>query len=202
MPAPEQSWAVRGFDLSVRAGEVVALVGPSGSGKSTLLYLLCGFDRPEQGRIQIDGQDIADWPVDRLRRQIAWVSQRVMLFDQTIEDNIRMGQPQASAEQVEQAARAAHAWDFISQLPLGLATPLGSLGDRLSGGQRQRIAMARAFLKDAPILLLDEATSALDRESEQAVLQGLADLMKGRTVLLISHAPERLIHVDRTVVLG
>lgn len=202
LPAPEQSWAVRGFDLSVRAGEVVALVGPSGSGKSTLLYLLCGFDRPEQGRIQIDGQDIADWPVDRLRRQIAWVSQRVMLFDQTIEDNIRMGQPQASAEQVEQAARAAHAWDFISQLPLGLATPLGSLGDRLSGGQRQRIAMARAFLKDAPILLLDEATSALDRESEQAVLQGLADLMKGRTVLLISHAPERLIHVDRTVVLG
>ncbi len=198
----QRDWAIQDFSLAVGVGEVVALVGPSGSGKSTLLYLLCGFDQPAQGRINIDGQDIAHWPVDRLRSQLAWVSQRVMLFDQTIEDNIRMGNPQASAAQVEQAARAAHAWTFIEQLPLGLKTPLGSLGDRLSGGQRQRIAMARAFLKDAPILLLDEATSALDRESEQAVLQGLADLMKGRTVLLISHAPERLIHVDRTITLG
>jgi ABC-type multidrug transport system fused ATPase/permease subunit len=134
-----------------------------------------------------------------LRQNIAVVGQRVMLFDDTIRQNILLGRPDASEQEVIAAAQAAHAWPFIEALPLGLDTPLGSLGDRLSGGQRQRIAIARAFLKDAPILLLDEATSALDKDSEQAVLQGLNVLMAGRTVVMVSHAPERLTGLHRTV---
>ena len=191
--------AIENLSLEVHPNEVVAVIGPSGSGKSTLLYLLAGFDQPTTGSISIDGQPLSQLALQQLRNNIALVSQRVMLFDASIGENIRMGRPSATSEEVIQAAKAAHAWEFIQKLPQQLDTPLGSLGDRLSGGQRQRMAIARAFIKDAPILLLDEATSALDKDSEQAVLEGLSGLIKGRTVILVSHAPERLIRVDRTI---
>jgi subfamily B ATP-binding cassette protein MsbA len=194
--------AIQNLSLEVHPNEVVAVIGPSGSGKSTLLYLLAGFDQPSGGRISIDGQPLGQLPLQQLRQNIALVSQRVMLFDASIGENIRMGRPGATNDDVIEAAKAAHAWEFIQKLPQQLDTPLGSLGDRLSGGQRQRMAIARAFLKDAPILLLDEATSALDKDSEQAVLQGLQQLMQGRTVLLVSHAPERLLGVTRTINFG
>ena len=198
----QETQALQHLSFHIAPREVIALVGPSGSGKSTVLYLLAGFAQPQAGEILIDGRSISEIDVYRLRQNIALVGQRVMLFDDTIRQNILLGRPEASEEDVIAAARAAHAWPFIEALPQGLDTPLGSLGDRLSGGQRQRIAIARAFLKDAPILLLDEATSALDKESEQAVLQGLNELMAGRTVLMVSHAPERLTGVHRLVSLG
>ncbi len=198
----QETQALEHLSFHIAPREVIALVGPSGSGKSTVLYLLAGFAQPQAGEILIDGRSISEIDVYRLRQNIALVGQRVMLFDDTIRQNILLGRPEASEQEVIAAARAAHAWPFIEALPQGLDTPLGSLGDRLSGGQRQRIAIARAFLKDAPILLLDEATSALDKESEQAVLQGLNELMAGRTVLMVSHAPERLTGVHRLVSLG
>ncbi len=198
----QQTQALQHLSFHIAPREVIALVGPSGSGKSTVLYLLAGFAKPQAGEILVDGRPISEIDVYRLRQNIALVGQRVMLFDDTIRQNILLGRPEASEEDVIAAARAAHAWPFIEALPQGLDTPLGSLGDRLSGGQRQRIAIARAFLKDAPILLLDEATSALDKESEQAVLQGLNELMAGRTVLMVSHAPERLTGVHRLVSLS
>lgn len=189
----------RQLSFSVSPGEVVAITGPSGEGKSTIFHLLAGFDEPQGGVVSIDGKAPAQWGLGVVRANLALVGQRVVLFDQSIGENILMGRPGARPEEVEAAARAAHAWEFISQLPEGLQTQVGALGDRLSGGQRQRIAIARAFLKDAPILLLDEATSALDKDSEAAVLSGLSGLMAGRTVLLISHAPERLLRVDRVL---
>ncbi|MEN9765361.1 MAG: lipid export permease/ATP-binding protein MsbA [Pseudomonadota bacterium] len=198
----QETQALQHLSFHIAPREVIALVGPSGSGKSTVLYLLAGFAQPQAGEILIDGRSMSEIDVYRLRQNIALVGQRVMLFDDTIRQNILLGRPEASEQEVIAAARAAHAWPFIESLPQGLDTPLGSLGDRLSGGQRQRIAIARAFLKDAPILLLDEATSALDKESEQAVLQGLNELMAGRTVLMVSHAPERLTGVHRLVSLG
>lgn len=194
--------AIQGISLEVHPNEVLAIVGPSGSGKSTLLYLIAGFDRPSSGQILIDGQSPLDLTMNRLRHNIALVNQRVMLFDETIGANIRMGKPDAKNEEVIAAAKAAFAWEFISRLPDGLDTPLGSLGDRLSGGQRQRIAMARAFLKNAPILLLDEATSALDKDSEQSVLDALEQLVKGKTVLFVSHSHERFLGITRTVTIG
>ncbi|MEK9812788.1 MAG: ABC transporter transmembrane domain-containing protein [Bordetella sp.] len=194
--------AIQGISLEVHPNEVLAIVGPSGSGKSTLLYLIAGFDRPSSGQILIDGQLPLDLTMNRLRHNIALVNQRVMLFDETIGANIRMGKPDAKNEEVIAAAKAAFAWEFISRLPDGLDTPLGSLGDRLSGGQRQRIAMARAFLKNAPILLLDEATSALDKDSEQSVLDALEQLVKGKTVLFVSHSHERFLGITRTVTIG
>jgi subfamily B ATP-binding cassette protein MsbA len=194
--------AIQGISLEVHPNEVLAIVGPSGSGKSTLLYLIAGFDRPSSGQILIDGQSPLDLTINRLRHNIALVNQRVMLFDETIGANIRMGKSDAKNEEVIAAAKAAFAWEFISRLPDGLDTPLGSLGDRLSGGQRQRIAMARAFLKNAPILLLDEATSALDKDSEQSVLDALEQLVKGKTVLFVSHSHERFLGITRTVTIG
>jgi subfamily B ATP-binding cassette protein MsbA len=194
--------ALKDVSFTVAPQQVVALVGPSGSGKSTILYLLAGFAQPQYGDILIDGRSLSDIGLGVLRQNIGLVSQRVMLFDETIRQNILLGRPHATDAEVVRACQAAHAWSFIEALPQGLDTPLGSLGDRLSGGQRQRIAIARAFLKDAPILLLDEATSALDKESEQAVLAGLNDLMAGRTVILVSHAPERLANVTKTIRVG
>ena len=190
------------LSFTISPGEVVTLLGPSGSGKSTVLSLLSRFYRPNQGRISLDGVSIDDWELEVLRRNLALVGQHVMLFDDSIRNNIRMGRLDASNEEVLNAAKASHAWEFIEKLPDQLDTPLGRLGDRLSGGQRQRIAIARAFLKDAPILLLDEATSSLDRESEDAVLDGLERLIQGRTVLMVSHSPERLRGVTRTINLG
>jgi len=198
----QEAHALKDFHLRVEEGESLVLVGPSGSGKSTLLYLLCGFDRPQSGRILIGGQPIESIELQALRANISLVAQRTQLFDLTVRENIALGRPDATREEIVRAAEQAHAMGFIDQLPQGLETPLGALGDRLSGGQRQRIAIARAFLKDAPLLLLDEATSALDKDSEQAVLQGLQELMRGRTVIMVSHAPERLLHVDRTIEFG
>jgi len=200
-PHQEQE-AITDISFTVAPQQVVALVGPSGSGKSTILYLLAGFAEPQAGDILIDGRSLSDIGLGVLRRNIGLVSQRVMLFDETIRQNIVLGKPNATDAEVVKACQAAHARSFIEALPQGLDTPLGSLGDRLSGGQRQRIAIARAFLKDAPILLLDEATSALDKESEQAVLAGLNDLMAGRTVILVSHAPERLANVTKIIRVG
>jgi subfamily B ATP-binding cassette protein MsbA len=194
-----ESWAVRDFSLDVHAGETVALVGPSGSGKSSLLYLLCGFDDPQEGSIHVGGVCTSDMLLAQLRSQISLVGQQVLLFDLTVSENIRLARPSATEEEVIAAVRAANAWDFIRALPKGLDTPLGSLGNSLSGGQRQRLSIARALLKDAPILLLDEATSALDQDSEAAVLEGLGNLMHGRTTILVSHSPERLIQIDRVV---
>lgn len=198
----QEAWALEGFSLSIQPREAVAVVGPSGSGKSTLISLLVRFHKPSSGSILLDGEPIESYGLEELRSNLALVSQRVMLFDGTILENISLGRPQVDRELVIQAAKSAHAWEFIEKLPDQLDTPLGSLGDRLSGGQRQRIAIARAFLKDAPILLLDEATSALDRESEEAVLDGLERLIQGRTVLMVSHSPERLRGLTRTIDFG
>jgi ATP-binding cassette, subfamily B, bacterial MsbA len=200
---PSQAYpAVRELSFRISSGEAVALLGPSGSGKSSVLALLARFYSPSSGDIFIDGLSLRNWDLDELRGNLALVGQNVVLFDDTVGNNIRFGRESASDEEVYFAAKSAHAWEFIERLPKKLDTPIGSLGERLSGGQRQRIAIARAFLKDAPILLLDEATSALDRESEEAVLDGLERLIQGRTVLMVSHSPERLRGVTRTIDLG
>jgi len=198
-PHQQEAWALENFNLAVQPREAVALVGPSGSGKSTLIALLARLHKPNDGRIFLDGKPIDSYGLEELRSNLALVSQRVMLFDGTILENISLGRPTVDRELVIQAARSAHAWEFIERLPNQLDTPLGSLGDRLSGGQKQRLAIARAFLKDAPILLLDEATSALDRESEEAVMDGLDGLIRGRTVLMVSHSPDRLRGISRII---
>jgi ATP-binding cassette subfamily B protein len=186
--------ALAGLDLVAPAGRTTALIGVSGGGKTTALHLLQRFWTPDGGRILIDGQDIAAVSLASLRRRIALVSQDVFLFDGSIRDNIRAGRPEASEEEIAAAARAAHADAFIRQLPDGYDTPVGELGGQVSGGQRQRIALARAFLKDAPVVLLDEFTSALDSETEGIVQRALDELGKGRTILMIAH---RLATVQR-----
>ena len=188
--------------LDVKPGETLALVGPSGSGKSSLIHLLPRFYRPDSGRITLDGHDLADLTLASLRRQIALVSQHVVLFNDTVAANIAYGAPGASREAVEKAAEAAHALAFIRELPQGFDTPIGENGAKLSGGQRQRIAIARALLKDAPLLLLDEATSALDTESERAVQAALEGLMRGRTTLVIAHRLSTVESADRIAVLA
>lgn len=182
--------------LTVRRGEVVALVGMSGGGKSTLTDLIPRFHDVTRGRILVDGVDVREYTQASLRNQIAIVTQETFLFNETIEANIAYGKSDASREGIERAARAAYAHEFIVGLPAGYQTLAGERGVKLSGGQRQRIALARAFLKDPAILILDEATSDLDAESEFIVQQALADLTKDRTVLLIAHrlATVRLAH--------
>jgi ATP-binding cassette, subfamily B, bacterial MsbA len=188
--------ALRDICLTIRRGEVVALVGMSGGGKSTLTDLIPRFHDVTEGRILIDGVDVRRYTQASLRNQIALVTQDTFLFHDTLEANIAYGKPGATKEQIERAARAAYAHDFIAGLSEGYQTMAGERGVKLSGGQRQRIALARAFLKDPPILILDEATSDLDAESEFIVQQALADLTKGRTVVLIAHrlATVRLAH--------
>jgi len=194
--------AVDDVSLEIRPGETVALVGPSGAGKTTLVALLPRFYELTAGRIELDGHDLSDLTLASLRANIGFVSQEIVLFDDTIAANIAYGaRSGASAAEIIAAAQAAHAWDFISQLPLGLETPAGERGVKLSGGQRQRIAIARAFLKDAPVLVLDEATSALDAESERHVQEALATLMRGRTTLVIAHRLSTVENADRIVVL-
>ncbi|MFO7188268.1 MAG: lipid A export permease/ATP-binding protein MsbA [Pseudomonadota bacterium] len=188
--------------LKIRAGETIALVGPSGGGKTTLANLLPRFYAPTAGRITIDGVDIADITLASLRANIALVSQDITLFNDTVAANIgygRMGQ--ATEEEIVRAAEAANAMGFIREMPDGLQTMIGEDGVRLSGGQRQRLAIARAFLKNAPILILDEATSALDTESERQVQAALEELMKGRTTLVIAHRLSTIENADRIVVL-
>ncbi|MFP4207561.1 MAG: lipid A export permease/ATP-binding protein MsbA [Wenzhouxiangella sp.] len=191
-------------DISLRMapGTVTALVGRSGSGKTTLAKLLPRFYSPDSGRIRIDGVDLADYALGALRRQIALVSQDVVLFNDSVAANIAYGGlASPSREAIEQAARAAHAMDFIERLPGGLDASIGEGGALLSGGQRQRLAIARALLKNAPILILDEATSALDAESEQAVQAALEVLMAGRTTLVIAHRLATVQKADQVVVL-
>ncbi len=189
------------LDLTLRNGQCLALVGPSGAGKSTLFELLQRFHDPQQGRILIGDRDLRDIPLATLRSHIAVVPQAPALFTADVSYNIGYGKLDASREEIEAAARAAHAHDFICRLPEGYASHLGEQGVRLSGGQRQRIAIARAILKDAEILLLDEATSALDSESEFQVQQALQELMKNRTTIIIAHRLSTILHADQIVVL-
>ncbi|GCB50858.1 thiol reductant ABC exporter subunit CydD [Streptomyces sp. NL15-2K] len=191
--------ALRGASLSVLPGEHVALVGPSGAGKSTILSLLLGFVTPASGRVAVGGTDLTRLDLDDWRAQVAWVPQRPHLFAASVADNIRLGRPDASEAEVRQAARAASADLFIEELPQAYDTPLGEHGAGLSAGQRQRIALARAFLKDAPVLLLDEPTAHLDPESEAAVVRATVDLMQGRTTIVVAHRTSLLPHADRII---
>ena len=198
---PEQS-ALDDFTLEVAPGETVAFVGPSGAGKSTVFQLLLRFYDPQRGRILIDGIDISRVAPQEVRHRLGLVPQETVLFGTTARENIRYGRPDASDAEVEAAARAAAADDFIRQLPQGYDTFLGERGTRLSGGQRQRIAIARAILKNPPILLLDEATSALDAESELLVQRALESLMQDRTTLIIAHRLATVLKADRIVVMN
>jgi len=200
-PSRQQVLALSDFTLDVRRGETVAVVGPSGAGKSTSFQLLLRFYDPESGVIRIDGSDISRLRPEDLRRQIGFVPQDTVLFGASARENIGYGRPGASDAQIEAAARAAAADEFITGLPAGYDTFLGERGTRLSGGQRQRIAIARAVLKDPPILLLDEATSALDAESERLVQAALGELMRGRTTLVIAHRLATVLKADRIAVL-
>ncbi|WP_416236804.1 ABC transporter transmembrane domain-containing protein [Rhizobium sp. CC-YZS058] len=193
--------SLRGLSFTVRPGETVAIVGPSGAGKSTVFALLLRFYDPVSGRIIVDGADLRMLSPEALRRRIAIVPQDVTIFAASIHDNIAFGSPGATRTQVEAAARAAQADEFIRRLPQGYETLAGERGITLSGGQRQRIAIARAILKDAPILLLDEATSALDVESETLVQRALDGLMENRTTLVIAHRLATVLKADRILVM-
>jgi subfamily B ATP-binding cassette protein MsbA len=193
--------ALEGFSLTVPGGRTVALVGRSGSGKSTVFNLVPRLADPAEGTVEIDGQDLRSVTLASLREKIALVAQDVVLFDDTVAANIGFGRPGAGRAEVETAARAAAAHDFITRLPDGYETRLGPAGARLSGGERQRLALARAILRDAPILLLDEATSALDAESEAAVQAALERLAEGRTTLVIAHRLSTVRRADLIVVL-
>jgi subfamily B ATP-binding cassette protein MsbA len=196
----EEIPALRGISLKVRAGEIVALVGPSGAGKTTFASMIPRFYDPDSGRITLDGVDLRDAAKRDLRDKITLVPQEAILFSGTVEENIALGRDGASPEEIRQAARRAHAHDFILELPHGYETQVGERGAQLSGGQKQRISMARAFLKDAPVLILDEATSALDSESEARIQEQLNELTRGRTTFIIAHRFSTIRIADRIVV--
>ncbi len=199
---PASPPVLRGIDLTIRHGETVAIVGPNGSGKSTLIGLLCRFDDPQQGSVEIDQVSLRDMRVRDVRSRIGLVTQRTTLFDDTIANNIRYGASQATDEQVMRAAKMAYADDFIChKTPHGYQTQLGHRGTRLSGGQAQRIALARVFLRDPDILILDEATSQIDMESEFLIHQALAKFLVDRTGILITHRPTTLAMADRIIVM-
>jgi subfamily B ATP-binding cassette protein MsbA len=194
--------ALRGVDLHCPPGSVTALVGRSGSGKSSLVGMLPRFYEPSAGRIVLDGEDYRDYTLASLRRQIAWVGQAVVLFDDTVANNIAYGELAGASEaQIIAAAEAANAMEFIARMPEGIHTRIGQSGNMLSGGQRQRIAIARAILKNAPILVLDEATSALDTESERLIQQALQRLMRDRTTLVIAHRLSTVEDADQIAVM-
>ncbi|HEU4684687.1 MAG TPA: lipid A export permease/ATP-binding protein MsbA [Nitrospira sp.] len=193
--------ALTDVDLTIQAGEMVAIVGSSGSGKTTLVNLLPRFYEPTAGRILIDGVDVQSYTLASLRAQIGIVSQDVVLFDDTVRNNIAFGRQDATDEEIAQAAQKAYAHEFIDRLPQGYQTVVGEKGVKLSGGERQRVAIARAILRDPPLLILDEATSALDTESERIVQLALANLMKNRTTVVIAHRLSTIQRADRIVVL-
>ena len=200
-PARPTIAALEDFSLEVKPGETVALVGPSGAGKSTVLQILIRFFDPQSGRVLIDGQPIDGLRREDLRRQMALVPQEPVIFAASARENIRFGRPEATDAEVEAAAQAAAAHEFLTRLPEGYDTYVGERGVMLSGGQRQRIAIARAILRDAPVLLLDEATSALDAESERAVQQAVEALAQGRTTLVVAHRLATVKKADRIVVM-
>ncbi|MFN9772324.1 MAG: lipid A export permease/ATP-binding protein MsbA [Burkholderiales bacterium] len=195
--------ALAGIDLRIAPGETVALVGPSGGGKTSLANLIPRFHSATEGRVLLDGIPIETLTLSSLRAQVAWVSQQVMLFNDTIAANVAYGtRRDAPRERIEAAIRAAHLHEFVASLPEGLETVIGDNGIRLSGGQRQRLSIARAILKDAPVLILDEATSALDNESERFVQAALETLMRDRTTLVIAHRLSTIVNADRILVMA
>jgi ATP-binding cassette, subfamily B, bacterial len=200
-PSRPESAALSNFSLDVSPGETIAFVGPSGAGKSTTFQLLLRFYDPQSGRVTIDGRRLSDLRPEDIRAQIGLVPQETVLFGASARENIRYGRPSATDAEIEAAAIAAAADEFLRKLPQGYDTFLGERGTRLSGGQRQRIALARAILKDPPILLLDEATSSLDAESERLVQEALEKLMQGRTTIIIAHRLATVLKADRIVVM-
>ena len=200
-PDDDTNVVLHGLNLHINAGEKVAIVGPSGGGKTTLCNLIPRFYDVTEGEILMDGTDIRHYTLKSLRQNIGMVQQEVYLFSGTVYDNIVYGRPDASEAEVEEAARRAGAWEFISTLPDGIQTYIGERGVRLSGGQKQRISIARIFLKNPPVIILDEATSALDNESEYEVAMSLAELSKGRTTLTIAHRLSSIVRSDRILVL-
>jgi len=199
--ADSQELVFRDTNLSIPAGQKIGLVGHSGAGKTTITHLLLRFDDVTNGEILIDGHDVRSITQSSLRQHIAYVPQEPMLFHRSLKDNIAYGRPDASEEEIRQAAKQAHALEFIESLPDAFDTLVGERGVKLSGGQRQRIAIARAILKDAPILVLDEATSALDSESERLIQDALTKLMKNRTSIVIAHRLSTIATLDRIIVL-
>src|SRR5438094_498671 len=197
-----EAWALRDISLTVRAGEVLALVGSSGAGKTTLVNLIPRFYDPTEGALLIDGVDLREIRLAALRGQIGIVSQETLLFDDTVRNNIAYGRDEISDDAINEAARAAYAHEFVVKLPNGYDTLIGENGVKLSGGERQRLAIARALLRNPPILILDEATSSLDTESERMVQMALANLMQGRTTFVIAHRLSTVQRADRIAVLA
>jgi subfamily B ATP-binding cassette protein MsbA len=187
--------------LKIQKGETIAFVGPSGAGKTTITDLIARFYDVSEGSILIDGVDIRKFNQEDLRQLVGIVNQESILFNDTVRNNIALGRPELTLEQVESAAKAAFAHDFISEMDLGYETEIGERGGKLSGGQKQRLSIARALLKDPEILILDEATSALDSQSEKAVQMALESLMRNRTSLIVAHRLSTVMHADKIVVL-
>ena len=197
----KHKWVLRNFNLKIKCGERVGLVGPSGAGKTTLVNLLMRFYDPNSGEILIDGQNIRNVTQDSLRENISFIPQEPTMFNRTLRENIAYGRPDATKRQIQNAAKRAAAHDFIVDTDKKYESMVGDRGIKLSGGQRQRIAIARAFLKDAPILVLDEATSALDSETEVCIQKSFDELADGRTTLAIAHRLSTLRNMDRIVVI-
>jgi ABC-type multidrug transport system fused ATPase/permease subunit len=193
--------ALKGVSFTVEAGQRVALVGPSGAGKSTVAQLLLRFIEPQQGEIRVNGTRLADVSPSEWRKQVAWVPQNPYLFNMSVVENIRMARPAAAIDHIIRAAQLAHAHEFVEALPRGYDTVIGERGARLSGGEAQRIALARAFLKDAPLLILDEATSNLDPETEDLLRDATERLMLGRMTLVIAHRLSTVYRAHQIVVL-
>ena len=194
--------ALHDLSFTLQQGETLGLVGPSGAGKSTIVWLILRFFDPQQGAIRLGGKELRDIPLEELRQQVSVVTQDTYLFHGTVADNLRFGMPNATQAELEEAARAANAHEFISHLPQGYETMVGERAVRLSGGQKQRIAIARALLKDAPILILDEALSSVDAENEAVIVQALDRLIEGRTTLRIAHRLSSVVNADRILVLN